>query len=410
MRRVVVTGTGLVTPLGRGSSSVWKRLLNGDSGIGPVTRFDPSKYKGLKVNTAAQVPDDVMTGISPSELAMMPRFVQYAVMAADDALTQAGWDKTTASDIQKSRFGVAVGTGIGDLEGVVDGSHKLADAYRKLSPYFVPRVLQNMAAGHISIRHELRGPNHCVVTACATGAHSIGDAYRFIRDGYVDSMVCGGTEASIHPLAFAGFNRCKALSSTGVSRPFDAQRDGFIMGEGAGVMILEELTTALERGAEILGEIRGYGLTGDGYHITSPEPSGDGAYRSMRMAMDHAGVDSVDYVNAHATSTPLGDKVEAKAISRAMLGKKIAISSTKGAMGHLLGAAGSVEAIFTVLALYHQIAPATLNLERSDIETPCNFITNQPLQASPGSLQTGLTNSFGFGGTNASLVFSRWEG
>ncbi|WP_024816325.1 beta-ketoacyl-ACP synthase II [Methylopila sp. 73B] len=418
MRRVVVTGMGLVTPLGSGVETVWKRLLAGESGVRKIDQF---QVDDLPARIAGIIPrgdgsdgtfnaDDWM---EPKEQRKVDDFIVFAVAAADQALADSGWKPET--DDERYATGVLIGSGIGGLQGIEEASHVLRDkGPRRLSPFFIPGRLINLASGHVSIKHGLKGPNHAVVTACSTGAHAIGDAARLIALGDADVMVAGGTESPVCRLAVAGFAACRALS-TGFndepergSRPYDRARDGFVMGEGAGVVVLEEFEHAKARGAKIYGEVVGYGLSGDAYHITSPSLDGDGAYRCMTAALKRAGVSpgEVDYINAHGTSTPLGDEIELGAVTRLVgnAASEMTMSSTKSAIGHLLGAAGSVEAIFSLLAIRDQIAPPTLNLEDPSVETAIDLV---PKTAKPLPIEVALSNSFGFGGTNASLVFRR---
>ncbi|KAG0590239.1 hypothetical protein KC19_1G083600 [Ceratodon purpureus] len=422
-RRVVVTGLGLVTPLGTGVQASWEQLIALKTGVQALSAEslrlkDPGLLQQLPSRVAALVPRgsapgdfDVEKWQKPAE----PGFIAYAQCAAEEALTDANWHPEEVADLEQT--GVAIGGGIGSIKDILEASHLINNQeLRRLSPFFVPRILINMAAGHVSIRHGFKGPNHAVVTACASGAHSVGDAARMVKFGDADVMVAGGTESSIDPLSMAGFCRARALSTKFnndpaiSSRPFDQARDGFVMGEGAGVVVLEELQHALDRGAKIYAEVRGYGMSGDAHHITQPSQEGRGAYLAMSRALQQAGLrpDDVDYINAHATSTPLGDVVEARAIrdvfkDHAQSGH-LAFSSTKGATGHLLGAAGAVEAIFSILALHHGVAPPTLNLEHPDPIFNDHF---SPLTApKPMDIRAVLTNSFGFGGTNAALVFT----
>lgn len=352
--------------------------------------------------------------LNPSDLGPTARFVRYATVAAKEAMEDARW--IPATDAEKSRTGVSIGSGIASMEDLEENHTIFTNSgAKKLSPYFIPKILINTAAGHISLKYGLRGPNHAVSTACATGAHSIGDAAHFIASNFADVMIAGSTEAAITPLTISGFARARALSTKfqsepqKASRPFDTARDGFVIGEGAGVLVLEELNHAISRGAKIYAEIRGYGLAGDAYHLTAPCPNGTGAIYSMSAALDRSGLKPSDigYINAHATSTPLGDSVESKAI-RHLFGTDLNtmpfVSSTKGAVGHLLGAAGSVEAIFSILALYRGVLPPTLNLDTPDPECGVKHIPNQSLQQQVNAV---MSNSFGFGGTNASLVFGK---
>jgi 3-oxoacyl-[acyl-carrier-protein] synthase II len=418
MRRVVVTGLGLLTPLGCGVAPTWANLLAGKSGLARVSDFP---VDDLACQVAAQIPrgpaaegrfqpDDWM---EPKESRKVDPFIVYAVAAADQALDDAGWHPR--SDADQVATGVLIGSGIGGLDGIEEAALTLRDrGPRRISPFFIPGRLINLAAGQVSIRHGLRGPNHAVVTACSTGAHAIGDASRLIGLGDADVMVAGGTESPVGRLALAGFAACKALSThfndrpTAASRPYDRDRDGFVMGEGAGVVVLEEREHALARGARIYGEVIGYGLSGDAYHITAPAEDGNGAERCMRMALRRAGIDAgdVDYINAHGTSTQLGDEIELRAVER-LLGNAagdVAMSSTKSAVGHLLGAAGAVEAIFALLAIRDNVAPPTLNLDNPSVATAIDLV---PHTARPMPIDVALSNSFGFGGTNASLVFRR---
>ncbi|MCL8384996.1 beta-ketoacyl-ACP synthase II [Xanthobacter aminoxidans] len=418
MRRVVVTGLGMVTPLACGVEPTWRRLLAGESGVKTISHFEVSD---LACKIAANIPrGDGSDGtynpdqwMEPKEQRKVDEFIVFAMAAATQALDDAGWHPTSYEDQITS--GVLIGSGIGGIEGIADASLLLKDrGPRRISPFFIPGRLINLAGGYVSIAHGLKGPNHAVVTACSTGAHAIGDAGRLIALGDADVMVAGGTESPINRLAIAGFAACKALCTafnedpTHASRPYDKDRDGFVMGEGAGVVVLEELEHAKARGAKIYAELVGYGLSGDAFHITAPSMDGDGAYRCMSAALKRAGMtaDDVDYINAHGTST-MADEIELKAVER-LLGNaaaKTAMSSTKSSIGHLLGAAGSVEAIFSILAIRDQIAPATLNLDNPSVETPIDLV---PLTPKPRKIDAVLSNSFGFGGTNASLVFRRY--
>ncbi|MGF1619274.1 MAG: beta-ketoacyl-ACP synthase II [Rhodomicrobiaceae bacterium] len=416
MRRVVITGLGIVSPLGCGVDANWKRLLAGESGARKVTEFDVSD---LTCRIACMIPSGSYAdgGFNPDEW-MEPKeqrkvddFIIYAVAAAEQALNDAGWHPKSEDD--KAASGVLIGSGIGGLQGIEQASLLLAEkGPKRISPFFIPGRLINLASGHVSIRHGLKGPNHSVVTACSTGAHAVGDAARFIALGDADVMVAGGAESPISRLAIAGFAACRALSThfndepTRASRPYDRDRDGFVMGEGAGVVVLEELEHARARGAKIYGEVIGYGLSGDAHHITAPAEDGNGAYRCMQMAIKRAGIDpsEIDYVNAHGTSTPMGDEIELSAIERLFgdAAQGLTMSSTKSATGHLLGAAGAVEAIYSVLTMRDNIAPPTLNLDNPSVETSIDLV---PHEAKPKEVRTVLSNSFGFGGTNASLIF-----
>ncbi len=418
MRRVVVTGLGMVTPLGCGVETSWRRLLAGESGVKAITEFDVSDLAckvGAPIprgdgSNGTYNPDDWM---EPKEQRKVDEFIIYAMAAATQALNDADWHPTTYEDQIAS--GVLIGSGIGGIQGIADSAFVLAErGPRRISPFFIPGRLINLAGGYVSIEHGLKGPNHAVVTACSTGAHAIGDAGRLIALGDADVMVAGGTESPLSRLSIAGFASCKALCTTfndeptRASRPYDQDRDGFVMGEGAGVVVLEELEHAKARGAKIYAELVGYGLSGDAYHITAPSPDGDGAYRCMMAALKRANLSpsDIDYINAHGTST-MADEIELKAVER-MLGNAVAttsMSSTKSSIGHLLGAAGAVEAIFSVLAIRDQIAPATLNLENPSVETQLDLVPQKPRER---EINAVLSNSFGFGGTNASLVFKRY--
>jgi 3-oxoacyl-[acyl-carrier-protein] synthase II len=418
MRRVVVTGLGMVSPLGAGVDVTWRRLLAGESGAVRVEEFDVSD---LPCQIACRVPRAVgAEGRYEPDLWMDPKeqrkaddFIVYGVCAAGEALKDSGWAPKTEDE--RCATGVLIGSGIGGIGGIYDASITLKErGPRRISPFFIPGRLANLASGYVSIIHGLKGPNHSVVTACSTGAHAIGDAGRLIALGDADVMVAGGAESGVTRLSLAGFAACRALSTsyndapTKGSRPYDSGRDGFVMGEGAGCVVLEEYEHAKARGAKIYGELVGYGLSGDAHHITAPAEDGDGAYRCMKAALKRAGLSAgdVDYVNAHGTSTPLGDEIELRAAER-LLGEhagKVAMSSTKSSIGHLLGAAGAVEAIFSLLAIRDGVAPATLNLENPSVVTPLNLV---PLTPQKRRIDVVLSNSFGFGGTNASLIFAR---
>ncbi len=422
MRRVVVTGLGMVTPLADGVEESWSRLIAGKSGAGPITRFDAS---GWPAQVACEVPlGDGSNGtfcadryMAPKERRRVDDFILYGIAAAKQAVEDAGW--TELDDAESERTGVMIGSGIGGLPGIADAAVLLHErGPRRVSPHFIPGRLINLVSGHVSIRYRFRGPNHAVVTACSTGAHAIGDAARIIMLDDADVMVAGGAEAAICPIGVAGFSQAKALSTQfndapeRASRPWDEARDGFVIGEGAGILVLEELEHAKRRGAKIYGEVIGYGMSGDAYHVTAPSPEGDGAFRSMRAALKRAGLSpsDIDYVNAHGTSTPLGDEIELGAVKR-LFGEAIghvSMSSTKSSIGHLLGAAGAVEAIFCLLAMRDDVAPPTLNLE-----TPCpgaEGVDLVPQQARERPIRTALSNSFGFGGTNASVIFREYSG
>lgn len=418
MRRVVITGTGVVSPLACGTEETWSRLLKGESGAGPITRFDASD---LPCRIACEVPNgdgsngtfNVDDWVSAREQRRVDTFIIYAVSAADQAIADSGW--TPDDDHAKNRTGVLIGSGIGGLASIEKTSIELHEkGPRKISPFFIPGSLINLCSGQVAIKHGFKGPNHSVVTACSTGAHAIGDAARLIKYGSADVMVAGSAEAAICRIGIAGFAACKALS-TGFndepargSRPYDQDRDGFVMGEGAGVVVLEEYEHAKARGAKIYAEVVGYGLSGDAYHITAPSPDGDGGYRAMAAALEDAALkpEDIDYINAHGTSTPLGDEIEIRAVTR-LLGdaaKNATMSSTKSAIGHLLGAAGSVEAIFAALAIRDQVAPPTINLDNPNVETDMDLAAHTPRKR---EIRAALSNSFGFGGTNASLILKR---
>jgi 3-oxoacyl-[acyl-carrier-protein] synthase II len=420
MRRVVITGLGLVTPLACGVEESWSRLIAGRSGAGRITRFDASH---LACSIACEVPlgdgsngtfnsDDWM---APKESRKVDRFILYAMAAAEQAVRDADWLPQEEED--RLRTGVIIGSGIGGLSTIAETTLVLRDkGPRRVSPFFIPASLINLCSGQVSIRYGFKGPNHSVVTACSTGAHAIGDGARMIQHGDAEVMIAGGAEAAICELGIAGFAACKALSTNfneepeRGSRPYDRDRDGFVMGEGAGVVVLEEYEHAKARGARIYGEVAGYGLSGDAYHITSPAPDGNGGFRAMTAALKDAGLapGDVDYVNAHGTSTPVGDEIELNAVVR-LLGDaagQATMSSTKSSIGHLLGAAGAVEAIFCLLAIRDQVAPPTLNLDNPSIETPLDLA---PKAAVKRKIDVALSNSFGFGGTNASLVLRRVE-
>ncbi len=417
MRRVVVTGLGMVTPLGSGVETSWARLKAGESGAARITTF---QVDDLPCQIACVIPrGDGSDGTFNPDLSMEPKeqrkvddFIIFAMAAADEALASAGWHPK--SDEDQYATGVLIGSGIGGIGGIVEAGITLHErGPRRISPFFIPGRLINLASGYVSIKHGLKGPNHAVVTACSTGAHAIGDAARLIALGDADVMVAGGTESPVVRISLAGFAACRALSThfndrpKQGSRPYDRDRDGFVMGEGAGAVVLEELEHAKARGATIHGEVIGYGLSGDAYHITAPSEDGNGAERCMRAALRRAGIDpsEVDYVNAHGTST-MADGIELAAVERVMgnAAGGLTMSSTKSAIGHLLGAAGAVEAIFCLLAMRDGVAPPTLNLDNPSVETPIDLV---PLKAKEKRIDVTLSNSFGFGGTNASLVFRR---
>lgn len=424
MRRVVVTGLGILSPLGRGVEHNWKSILEGKSGIRKIEGVD---LKDIPVQIAGQVPfgdgehdfnpDTVMP---PKDQKKVDKFIMYGLAAGGDALDDAGWNVETASEEDKERAGVMMGSGIGGLQVIYDNSISFHEnGIKKISPFFIPSCLINLVSGNLSIKYGLKGPNHACVTACSTGTHAIGDATRMIAMGDADLMLAGGAESAVNVLGLSGFARMKAVTSDfndapeKASRPWDENRSGFVMGEGSGALVLEELEHAKARGAKIYAEVVGYGMSGDAYHITAP--SGDGAYRAMKMAVDHAkehGVelDDINYINAHGTSTPAGDVGEALAVKR-LFGddkiKNVSISSTKSAVGHLLGAAGAVEAVYSIMALRDQICPPTLNLEKPAEELADFDLV--PLKAKRRPIKAVMSNSFGFGGTNSSLIFKKFE-
>ena len=420
MRRVVVTGLGMVTPLACGVEETWARLLAGQSGAGPITRFDASN---VVTQYACEVPrgdgsdgtfnpDDWM---EPKDQRKVDDFILYGVTAAVQAVRDSGWEPKDEAD--RERTGVMIGSGIGGLSAIADTALLIRDkGPKRVSPFFIPSALINLISGQVSIRFGFKGPNHAVVTACSTGAHAIGDAARLIQWGDADVMLAGGAEAPISEIGIAGFNACKALSTkradnpATASRPYDADRDGFVMGEGAGVVVLEEYEHAKARGAKIYAEVLGYGMSGDAYHITAPAEDGNGGFRSMQAALKRAGIgpEAIDYINAHGTST-MADTIELAAVER-LLGAHAGgatMSSTKSSIGHLLGAAGAVEAIFCILALRDQVAPPTINLDNPAVETPIDLAANAAVKR---RIDMVLSNSFGFGGTNASLVFGKARG
>jgi 3-oxoacyl-[acyl-carrier-protein] synthase II len=418
MRRVVITGLGMVTPLACGVEPTWQRLLAGRSGVARIDKFDVSD---LPCKIGGQVPrGDGTNGtfnadqwMEPKEQRKVDDFILFAMCAATQALDDAGWHPASRDD--QIATGVLIGSGIGGIDGIAETALTLRDrGPRRVSPFFITGRIINLASGYVSIAHSLKGPNHAVVTACSTGAHAIGDAGRLIALGDADVMVAGGAESPVSRISFAGFSASRALT-TGfnetperASRPYDRDRDGFVMSEGAGAVVLEEYEHAKRRAARIYGELIGYGLSGDAYHITAPAEDGDGAFRCMQAAMRRANVTAaeIDYINAHGTSTPLGDEIELKAVER-LVGNaagNISMSSTKSSIGHLLGAAGTVEAIFCVLAMRDQVAPATINLDNPSVATALDLVPHKPRKR---AVEVALSNSFGFGGTNASLVFRR---
>lgn len=419
MRRVVVTGIGIVSPLGVGIEENWQKLINSKSGISKIERFDttylPSKVAGEIKHGEGEGQFNATNYLHLKELKKMDHFITYGMIAAIAAVEDSGWTPQAQEDLDMT--GVLIGSGIGGLPGIEETSIALHEnPEKRISPFFIPASLINLVSGNLSIKYGFSGPNHAVVTACSTGAHAIGDAARLIQYGDADVMVAGGTEGAICNASIAGFSAAKALSTNfndtpeKASRPWDKDRDGFVMGEGAGIVVLEELEHAKKRGAKIYGEIIGYGLTGDGYHITSPHPEGRGGFRAMQMAMRKAGLntDQVDYINAHGTSTPMGDEIELGSVQR-LFGdnaKNMAMSSTKSSIGHLLGAAGSVEAIYSLLAINNNIVPPTLNLDNPPEGVVVDLVAHR---AKEKKVNIALSNSFGFGGTNASLIFKRYE-
>jgi 3-oxoacyl-[acyl-carrier-protein] synthase II len=418
MRRVVVTGMGMVSPLGCGVETAWKRLIAGESGIQRIERFEVSD---IACKIAGMIPyGDGADGtfnpdqwMEPKEQRKVDNFIIFAMSAARQALDDAGWKPATPDE--QAATGVLIGSGIGGIEGIAETAVLLQErGPRRVSPFFIPGRIINLASGYVSIEHGLKGPNHSVVTACSTGAHAIGDAGRLIALGDADVMVAGGTESPVNRISLAGFSALRALSTAfndapeKASRPYDRDRDGFVMGEGAGIVVLEEYEHAKARGVPIYAELVGYGLSGDAYHITAPAPDGDGALRCMQAAVRRAGIQAgeIDYINAHGTSTPLGDEIELGAVQQLVgnAASRISMSSTKSSIGHLLGAAGAVEAIFSILAIRDQVAPPTLNLDNPSVQTPIDLV---PHRARKRVIDIVLSNSFGFGGTNASLIFRR---
>lgn len=415
-RRVVVTGMGIVSPLGTGIDHVWKRLIAGESGLTTITGFNtddlPAKVAGVVPRGTNPGEFNADNHIEPKEQKKMDEFIHFAMGAADEAIKDSGIDLSTEE--KRQRAGVMIGSGIGGLRAIEETVEIMnTKGPRRVSPFFIPASLINLASGQVSIKHGLKGPNHSVVTACSTGAHAIGDAAALIKSGKADVMVAGSAEATICRIGIAGFAAARALSTsyndtpTKASRPWDEGRDGFVMGEGAGILVLEEYEHAKARGAKIYAEYAGYGLSGDAYHITSPADDGDGGYRSMKMALEEAGMKPSDigYINAHGTSTPKGDEIEAGAVRRLFDGVQMSMSSTKSAIGHLLGGAGSVEAIFAILAVKTGDLPPTLNLDNPSESVKSMDLV--PLKSKKKDVNAALSNSFGFGGTNASLIFKK---
>ncbi|HUQ49932.1 MAG TPA: beta-ketoacyl-ACP synthase II [Terriglobales bacterium] len=412
-RRVVVTGMGIICGVGHTAQETWENLLAGKSGVAGITHFDPT---GFACTIAAEVKNfDPLKFIEKKEIKKMGRFIHLSLAATDEAMKMCGLQVTEAN---ATRVGVHIGSGIGGFD-VIEREHTnlMNGGPRKISPFFIPAAIVNLAAGHVSIRYNAKGPNEATCTACTTSAHAIGDAYKIIQRNDADVMIAGGTEAAITPMGVGGFAAMRALSTRNddpqtASRPWDTDRDGFVIGEGAGILILEELEHAKARGAKILAEIVGYGMSADAYHITQPAEEGEGGYRVMMNALNDAGIkpEQVDYVNAHGTSTPIGDVLETKAIKRAFgehaTSKKLAVSSTKSMTGHLLGGAGGLEAGITIMALRDQILPPTANIQNQDPECDLDYVPNQARKA---TVNYALSNSFGFGGTNGSLIFKRWD-
>ena len=412
MRRVAVTGAGLLSPVGTGVKDSWEALKAGRSGIGPITQFDASEFV---TKIAGEVdgfnPEDWMP---VKEVKKMDRFIHFAIAAAKMAMDNSGLE---VNESNAERVGVIIGAGMGGLSSIERMTKVVLErGPRRITPFFIPMAIINMAAGHVSMQYGAKGPNSATCTACATGNHAIGDAFRLIQNGKADAMICGGTEAVITPLGIGGFNAIRALSTLNdeperASRPFDLNRDGFVMGEGSGIVILEEMESAKSRGANILAEISGYGMTGDAFHMTSPAPGGEGGARCMKLSIEDAGIDLEDigYINAHGTATKFGDELETAAI-KTVFGDhayKLAVSSTKSMTGHLLGAAGGLESVVTIMALNEGVVPPTINLENPDPECDLDYV---PHEAREVKLKAALTNSFGFGGTNASLLFKRFDG
>lgn len=411
MRRVVITGLGLVTPLGNNVPDSWAAILRGQSGMGPITKFDIEKFS---VKFAAEVKNfDPLNYAEKKEVRKMGPFTQYAIAASDEAIKNSG---LKIDESNEERVGVFISSGIGDFGGIEREHEKLLrDGPGRVSPFFIPTIIVNMAAGQVSIRNGAKGPNSATATACASGNHAIGESFKIIQRGDADAMICGGAEATITPMAVAGFAALRALSTRNdepqkASRPFDKDRDGFVIGEGAGVLILEELESALKRGAKIYAEVVGYGMTSDAYHITQPDEAFSGITRVMKRAIKDAAIqpEQVGYINAHGTSTPLGDISETKAVKETF-GEhafKLAMSSTKSMTGHLLGAAGGIEAVFTALAIEEKMLPPTINYTTPDPECDLDYVPNEPREA---VVECAISNGFGFGGTNSAIIFKRWQ-
>lgn len=410
MRRVVITGLGTVAPTGHNVRDAWESALHARSGVRKIESFDPAE---MRVQIAAEVRDwDPSPFFDAKELRRLSRFIQFAVGAADEAIKDAG----LVIDDEPDRFGCSIGVGMGSLEMIEDSTRVLDQkGEKRLSPFFIPYTIPNMASGVVTIRYNLRGPNICHTTACASGTHAVGEAYRLIQDGYADGMVCGGAESVISKLGIGSFTALKALSQRNdapemASRPFDNDRDGFVMGEGAGVLVLEDLERARKRGAKIYAEVIGYGLSGDAYHITAPPPAGEGGQRAMQMALTRAQInpEQVDYINAHGTSTKLNDQYESEAIEKVFgsHAKDLHVSSTKGVTGHCIGAAGGIEAIYTTLAVHHNVIPPTANYQNPDPACKLNYTPNQAVEK---RINVAISNSFGFGGTNATIAIKSFS-
>ena len=409
-KRVVITGTGIVAPTGNNTQEAWQQAISGQSGISKISLFDP---KDLPVQIAGEVKDlDAADFLDPKEVKRTSRVVLFAIAAAQEAMAASG----IADKIAAEKMGCSIGVGMGALYDIEQNTHTLQQrGHKRISPFFIPYAIPNMAAGVVSITHKLKGPNICTTTACASGTHAIGEAFRYIQDGYATAMLAGGAESTISPLGIASFNALKALTKNnddplGASCPFDRKRDGFVMGEGAGLLVLEELEHAKKRGADIICELSGYGLTGDGHHITAPSAEHEGGQRCMAMAIETACApkEAIGYINAHGTSTRLNDLYESQAIAKVLgnPGQKVSVSSTKGVTGHCIGAAGGIEAVYTALAVQHSIVPPTANLTECDTEVDLDYV---PLEAKEKKIDVALSNSFGFGGTNATIALRRFD-
>jgi 3-oxoacyl-[acyl-carrier-protein] synthase II len=410
MRRVVITGLGIVAPTGNNVKEAWENAVAGRSGTARISLYDPT---GHRVQVAGEVKNLKTEGvIDPKDANRLSRFIVFATMASDEALKDSG----LPLDVNQERNGCVIGVGMGGIADIEESTKILLEkGEKRISPFFIPYAIPNMAAGYVSIQYQLRGPNTCTATACSSGTHAIGEAFRYIRDGMADAMVCGGAESAISPLGIASFAALKALSTNNddpvhASRPFDLNRDGFVMGEGAGILVLEELESAKKRGAKIYAEVIGYGLSGDGHHITAPRERGEGGRRCMKMALDSAGLmpDDIDYINAHGTSTKINDQYESEAIMD-LFGPhayKLAISSTKGVTGHCLGAAGGIEAVYTALTIHRSLVPPTANFQTPDPDCPLDYTVRE---AAEKKVRVALSNSFGFGGTNATIAFRRFH-